>query len=215
MIFFHLFRHAESTGNVNNHIIGGRSSHLPLTERGEQQAHLLGKRLQQEGFTLDKVYCSDAIRAKETARIATSYIGWEPQSFIEDPAIAELSQGKWEGLHRLAMFNEETKKQFLADPLEFRAPEGESQAQARIRLKNWLDKALEEAEEGQVIGAFSHGFAIRSIVGHLLRADGMFARQVVTYNTSITTLYFHKDNWYFDRINDHAHLHGTEFIGHY
>ncbi|MCI4667614.1 MAG: histidine phosphatase family protein [Bacteroidia bacterium] len=218
MITVHFIRHAESLGNVNNHLVGGRSSHLPLTERGEEQARLLGQRLKEDGIRFDGIYTSDAVRAKETAKIALAYLEVDQLDWVEDPELAELSQGDWEGSLRQEVFSEQVREEIMKSPLDFKPPSGESQRDVRQRMLGWLEKEVQnwkDKEESSSIAAFSHGFAIRSLIGELTRADAFITRQIVTYNTSISTVYWSEGQWFVERVNDHAHLRGTEFIGHY
>ena len=123
-IFF--IRHAESVGNVNNHLIGGRSDHLLLTPRGEEQAQLLGHRLHKEGIRFDKIYSSVAIRAKETARIACAQIPDFNLPIHFDERLVESSQGEWEGQLRQEIFTPEVRKSIAENPQHFKAPGGES-----------------------------------------------------------------------------------------
>ena len=61
-------RHAESAGNTASALISGRDYPVddpPLTERGAEQAVLLGERMSRG--TLDAVICSPLIRAVHTA----------------------------------------------------------------------------------------------------------------------------------------------------
>jgi len=220
MVVVHFIRHAESTGNVNNHIVGGRSSHLPLTERGVEQAHLLGQRLKEDQIKFDKVYASDAVRAIETAQIALSYLNFPPKEINKHPQLAELSQGDWEGLVRDDVFTPEVTRTIEKEPLTFRAPNGESQEDIRLRMYDWLTQEVKslngQAKDSKIhIAAFSHGFAIRSLIGYITGADPYITRRITTYNTSISSFYLEEGVWFVERVNDHAHLRGTEFIGHY
>lgn len=63
-MIFYLIRHGRQNSsdcNVN----------VPLADAGIKQAELLGKRLR--NYSIDAVYCSDLIRAKQTAEIAFSH----------------------------------------------------------------------------------------------------------------------------------------------
>jgi probable phosphoglycerate mutase len=217
MVTIYLIRHAESLGNVNLHLIGGQSNHYPLTDRGYEQARLLGQRLWRERYTFDRVYASTAIRAMETARVACGYLDIPQTDLTLTPDILELSQGEWEGLVRKDIYTPEVLAAMRAESLTFRAPGGESQADVAMRMMRWLRQALDEipAEGPYAIAAFSHGFAIRSLVRHILDADPSMAWRMVTHNTSLTVLEYRRDQYLLERMNDFAHLTGTDFIGHY
>lgn len=217
MVTVHFIRHAESLNNVNRHLVGGRSAHLPLTERGEMQARLLGQRLKEDGFLPDRIYTSDAVRTIETARIALECLDLDHLPRMEQPELAEHSQGEWEGAVRKEVYSPEVREEIRRNPLDFKAPGGESQRETRARMLGWLEREVRSQKENEAlnIAAFSHGFAIRSLIGELTGADAYITRQIVTYNTSITTVFWRDEHWFVERINDHAHLRGTDFIGHY
>ena len=213
-IFF--IRHAESTGNVNNHLIGGRSDHFHLTSRGEEQARLLGQRLKQEGIRFDKVYSSVAIRAKETARIACAQF-WDSEVDIQlDERLVESSQGTWEGKLRQEVLSTEVRKQIDADPKHFKAPRGESLFEVEERMYDWLSEHLPPNNgSAQKVAVFSHGMAIRCLFRKLTDASYHIPRNMVTHNTSITRYIFDSNRFLIERVNDHFHLLGIDFVEHY
>jgi len=216
MISVYLIRHAESEGNVNHHLIGGQSNHLPLTDRGIQQAHLLGKRLQAEGMHFDRVVSSTAVRAMHTAQTALPYIGQEGEMETTEK-ILEVGQGEWEGQERVQIYTESIRAQMASNPWNFRAPGGESLLEVVQRMRSWLDEVVAplNPKEPYRIAGFSHGFAIRTLVANLLETSPLVARNMATHNTSVTILQYDGRRWIVERMNDAAHLAGTTFIGHY
>lgn len=217
MLTVHLIRHAESEGNVRPHIIGGQSNHLKLTSRGELQAEKLGERLAREGWSFEQVHSSTAVRTQATAAGVSKHFPLSLAEIKLTPLILELSHGEWEGQARAEKFTTEIREQMHAQPLDYASPGGESQRQVRDRMYAWLKSVSHhwDGESNLRVAAFSHGFAIRSLIGHLLQADGNVARQLVTHNTSITTVRFFNGIWLVERVNDFAHLEGTGFVDHY
>ena len=65
-----IVRHGETEANVGR-VIQGHSGNN-LSERGRQQAQCLAERLRHE--TIDYVYCSDLLRARETAEILANVV---------------------------------------------------------------------------------------------------------------------------------------------
>lgn len=214
MLTVYLIRHAESEGNVNHHLIGGQSNHLPLTVRGQAQAQRLGARLQREAYHFDRFYASPAVRAQATAATVAAAIGYPPAAIRTDARLLEISQGEWEGKVRREIFTEARQAEIATQPLDFTAPGGESPRQVADRMEAWLQEAIAGAD-GLHLAALSHGFAIKCLVGRLFGVDPLRARYLVTHNTSLTVLQYTPGRWLLDRLNDYAHLHGTEFIGHY
>ncbi|MEZ4773400.1 MAG: histidine phosphatase family protein [Bacteroidia bacterium] len=217
MITVYFFRHAESMGNVNNHLIGGRSNHYPLSDRGYIQAQLLGERLAREQFSFDHVFSSIAIRAMETARVSCENIGFDYGRVVYSEELVELSQGEWEGKNREEYYTPEVRTLLKADPHNFKPPGGESQKEVEDRMYHWMDQTIQNLEKDRDcnVGVFSHGFAIKSLVRKILDASPSMTFHTVVHNTSITALQFHKARWMVERVNDFAHLAGTEIIGHY
>ena len=216
MISVYLIRHAESEGNVNHHLIGGQSNHLPLTERGIQQAHLLGKRLASEHMQFDKIVSSTAVRALHTARTSLPYIGQETQIETTEK-ILEVGQGEWEGMERAEIYTPAVRQQMASNPWNFHAPGGESLLDVVRRMRSWLDEVINGLDPQQPyrIAGYSHGFAIRTLVANLLETSPLIARNMATHNTSMTLLQYNGRRWLVERMNDAAHLAGTSFIGHY
>ncbi|RMG65423.1 MAG: histidine phosphatase family protein [Bacteroidetes bacterium] len=215
MLTVYLIRHAESVGNLNNHLIGGQSNHFPLTPRGVAQARRLGQRLHREGYQFDQFYASPAVRAQDTARLVAEAIGFDPAHFRTDPRLLEQSQGEWEGQVRAEIYTPARRAEIAANPLHFVAPGGESQQQVADRMEAWLRDVTAAAPEGQQIAALSHGFAIKCLIARLFAIDPAQTRYLVTHNTSLTVVQGTEGVWLLDRLNDYSHIYGTEFIGHY
>lgn len=217
MVSVYFIRHAESEGNVNHHIIGGQSNHLPLTSRGKEQADRLGQRLLTEKLAFVQVHSSIAVRAIETARIAMAHVGVTPAAIQQTAALVEVSQGEWEGQLRADIYTPERRAEIEAAPLDFKAPGGESIREVQARMLDWLTAAVAPFDPADSVNllAFTHGFALRSLLMKLLDANPLMARRTVTHNTSLTVLQHDGAQWYIERLNDTAHLAGTEMVGHY
>ena len=99
----HLVRHGESEWNRVRRVQGDAFG-VVLSERGREQARLLGERLRTMHF--DHIFSSDVERAAETTRIALgdSY----DVKYTND--LREISFGEWEG--RLVT---EIKEEFPGD----------------------------------------------------------------------------------------------------
>ena len=86
-----LCRHGESEGNRDGRF-GGHGP-TALTERGRAQAQATGLRLRHEGA--DAIYCSDLVRARETAELIGQPLSLTPEL---TPALRERSVGIFTGL---------------------------------------------------------------------------------------------------------------------
>jgi len=218
MIHIFFIRHAESLGNVNHHLIGGQSNHLPLSERGIEQAHRLARRFKTEGLHFDQVWSSTALRARHTAEIVCNQLPIQEGSPIQlSDQILEMSQGEWEGLLRSEIYTPERIQQVVENPLTFKPPGGESKLEVEQRMYDWLLGVLHQAEEEQMpkLAVFSHGLAIKCLLRKLLKADPNSFFRTQIHNTSLTCLKYKAGEWWLDRLNDYGHLAGMDMIEYY
>jgi probable phosphoglycerate mutase len=154
-----LLRHGETVWNTERRLQGEHDS--PLTCRGREQAHLLGRILAKHLGPRHQVpmYVSPLGRTRATAVIVQQHA--ESSRVISEPRIKEVSLGAWEGLTRAEV---DARWPGLTDGLAspewfFRAPGAERYADFEQRIRAWL-----EEQNGSVI-AVSHGVAGRIIRG--------------------------------------------------
>lgn len=161
----YIVRHGET---VWNHALRYQGhADIPLNDRGIQQAHSLGRRLQKENF--DAFYASDLKRAYDTASIIASYHGGKVEA---RPALREINFGRWEGLRRdeiKARFSE-IAEQWWSTPLTTRLPDGESLQDVVDRAVGALREIAARHPDGRVL-VVSHGGTIRACIGYLLGLD--------------------------------------------
>lgn len=203
-------------GNVNNHLICGRSNHLPLSQRGKEQSEFLAQRLQQENWQFDKIYCSVAERAKATAHIALDALGISQAELHYSDQLVEVSKGEWEGKVRAELYTPEIKAEMLANSYHFKSPGGESQEEVEDRMENWLRDSLSQLQQPSAeIAIFTHGFAIKSLFRRIMQSEPIMVYRTIIHNTSISSLQIDEKDWLVERMNDHQHLTHTDFVGHY
>lgn len=125
-------RHGETKKNkeriVQDSVRGG------LNKKGLMQAKKLALRLSEESF--NKIYCSDAERAKETASEIIKFHPHVPIEYTEE--LREMNSGKSVGLSwgEHARIKEESKEGFA----KFKPEGGESIMDVVIRTNNFLNK---------------------------------------------------------------------------
>lgn len=131
-------RHGESEGNVAKRMQGHLDS--PLSERGREQARLLGRWLTAQNIDWDAAYASPLLRARETAVLLGE--GRDLPSAVLDPDMKEIHAGKLEGCTREEM--EEAYPGFLERPItdlgDFAAFGGESYDAVQARVQSVLRK---------------------------------------------------------------------------
>lgn len=186
MTEFLFVRHGETEMNLQTHIVGGRSNHTPLTERGSRQAALLGEYLRQRSIMPDVVFSSGAVRTNETARIALEYAGLS-LPIIEDERLLELGQGEYEGSLKSIAYAPENMQRYGIETMDGKFPGGESVPEVQDRKYLFLDeKHLFHPDN--IVLVFGHGLAIRSLAGKI---RGFTKQQILaekTDNASITRI---------------------------
>ena len=144
-------RHGETELNAQDRVCGAVD--LPLTERGLVQAQRLAELMSGKG--IEKIYCSDMIRARRTADTVGRALGIQP---IADPRLREMCFGSLEKCMRDdTEFNR--RKQVFAE----RFPGGgESILQGAHRVYSFMEEMLEECV-GKTALIVSHGWTNKLI----------------------------------------------------
>ena len=178
----YLVRHAESVWNGERRVQGTRPGVL-LSERGREQARMLGERLRLMEFSA--VYSSDAERAVETARIALG----AGREILLSSDLRELTLGAWEG-RLIGELRDEAPDQV---GLWYRAPtmveiDGAENLYAfRDRVVSAIETIIDSSDEGDIL-VFTHGGVI---CGYLTDIFGMDLDDLWSFslpNASITSI---------------------------
>lgn len=188
MTKIYLVRHAEAEGNLYR-IAHGHYNGLITDWRGPKQIRALAQRF--EGIRVDAVYSSDLYRTQTTAQAV--YVP-KHLPLHTSPAFREVHMGAWEG-HTWQEVSRLWPEEFyhFNRRIDLWQPEGGENA--RQVLERYLP-ALEEvarAHDGETIALFSHGAALRIVLGTL---QGLTLREVGTSphgdNTAVSLLEYGK-----------------------
>jgi alpha-ribazole phosphatase len=156
-----LIRHGETRWNAIQKYQG--HTDIPLNDRGRQQAARLAEHLKATE-QVEAVYCSDLLRAHETAAIVARPFQIEP---VSDSRLREFHFGNWEGLtfnQVYASYREEFE-QWFNNPEDFRVPGGESFSDlARRSLEAIEDVCKKHAGTTLII---THGGVIKVMLCQL------------------------------------------------
>ena len=209
MINLYLVRHAESEANLNGKLVCGRSSRSPLTSKGINQASLLGKYWKLNDYKFDKIFSSTAQRAIKTAEIVASSIGADENSVMKYESLEEISMGDFEGKLRDEVYDQKFKSIMESDPLEFSAPNGESQRDVEQRVFNFLKHEILDfwdKEKNLNIAIFSHSVTIKCLL-RSLHGDFDEINNLNLFNTSVSHIRFsEKMGWEMINVNSFSHL---------
>lgn len=167
-----LIRHGESELNVITRNCKKNKTEYPklvkeipdrefrLSPEGVKQAIATGEYLKIYHGLIDVVYCSDFIRARETAALVLKNAELTSLKVKVDPQLGERNWGNFADISledREKMI--ELKKK---DPLHFPMPNGETILETRNRTRTFLDRLSRQHSEQNVL-VFSHGEYIESI----------------------------------------------------
>ena len=159
MTTVYLIRHAEAEGNLYR-IAHGQYDGL-ITDRGYQQLRVLKKRF--DNVHIDAVYSSDLFRARTTARAIYEPKGLELHL---EPAFREIHMGCWEGRpwQELNTAYEEQMFYFNRQLDKFHVEGSETAQQVLDRYIPALKRVAAE-NDGKTVAVFSHGAAMRIVLG--------------------------------------------------
>lgn len=162
MTKLYLIRHAEAEGNLYR-IAHGHYNGLITNYRGYQQIDALRERFRD--VDIDAVYSSDLYRTQTTARAI-----WLPKALPLhlEPAFREICMGEWENhtWHELNVNYPEEMYHFNRRADLWRVPGAETAQQVVARFIPALERVARK-HEGGVVAVFSHGMALRTVLGVL------------------------------------------------
>lgn len=201
MTTVYLIRHAEAEGNLYR-IAHGQYDGL-ITDRGYRQIKVLEQRFRD--IPIDAVYSSDLFRARTTARAV-----YVPRHLPlhQEPAFREIHMGCWEGRtwQELNKCDAENMLHFNLQLDQFRVEGSETAQQVLDRYLPALYRAAAE-NDGKTIAIFSHGAALRIVLGTLA---GLTLAQVGQTphgdNTAVSKLEVEGDTVRILYQNDNSHL---------
>jgi broad specificity phosphatase PhoE len=170
----YLARHGQTAWSLTGQHTG--LTDLPLTERGEQEARDLGKRL--AAFTFAKVFTSPLQRAARTCEIAG--FGTVAET---DADLVEWNYGKYDGLRTPEIHAEAPNWNLFRDG----CPGGEMPAQVGTRADRVLARV--RAVEGDVL-IISSGHFLRVLAARYLGLDPAGGKYFTLSTASVSVLGF-------------------------
>jgi probable phosphoglycerate mutase len=173
----HVIRHGETAWTVSRRHTG--LSDIPLTERGERQAHRLGKHLR--GRTYAHVFTSPLQRARRTCELA----GFGSAAQI-DPNLVEWNYGQFDGLTTVEILKLRPGWELFRDG----CPGGESAAEVGHRADRVIARL--RATDGDVL-LFSSGHFTRVFAARWLGLDASCGRLFLLNTTTLSILGYEHD----------------------
>jgi len=158
----YLVRHGEVEHAAEGRFFG--HTDVPLSATGRRQVERLARELAEE--PVEAVYASDLLRARHSAGPLAAARGLAP---VLVPGLREVAMGRWEGLtfREIRTREPESAARWLADPVGFPFPDGESLADLRARIVPALTAILAR-HPGRRIAVVAHGGVNRVLLGEAL-----------------------------------------------
>ncbi len=214
-----LLRHGESLWNQENKFTGWKD--VDLTETGIKEASFSGKQILKNNLSIDSIYTSLLIRAKNTANIVSDTIGFDKKNIKYEWRLNERHYGALQGLNKsetALKYGEEQVKIWrrsydIPPPLlkeddprhpkfnnKFKnidnLPVGESLKDVIERLNPFLEKYFSEFKlnEGNHL-IVAHSNSLRAIVKIL---DNLSNEEIVKLNipTGVPLVYTFDNNFH-------------------
>ena len=170
----YIARHAETVFNRAARM-QGPDAHTPLTHRGIDQAHAMGRRLRAligAGPKID-VWTSTAGRTRQTAAIICEHLELDYFTARADERLQEIDVGDWVGRSyadieaEIGPFVDWQRRVFTVAP-----PGGETYPQVAARLADWLGERRAAEERDRPLLVITHGMSARLLRGLILGGDG-------------------------------------------
>ena len=162
----YLLRHGETAWNIERRMQGSKDS--ALTARGRAQAAAMGRALAAElardpGPTV--FLRSPLGRTCETASIIGRELGLDPADWRDDPRLAELGYGVWEGSTwaEIEAQHPGAMARWRADPEGFSPPGGETHFELRRRSAAVLAEIIASNTRTVVVGHGVSGAVLRGL----------------------------------------------------
>ena len=172
----YVIRHGQSEANLGGFHSGNID--VALTEEGERDAACAGRLL--AGIPFDRVYASDFLRARQTARIAL------PSAEIEVlPLIREIAVGRLEG-KRFTECQAEYGESYTENRrrADFRPYGGESLGEMSLRSRAFIE--MLRGLPASHVAAFSHAGFLSTLLSIAVGADPMSRGMTVAENGSVS-----------------------------
>lgn len=194
-----LVRHGETKWNRELVFRGRRD--IPLSERGREQAQLLGQRLAK--MQIDAILSSPLARAVQTSQPAAEALKLDVE---HSDALLDANFGKWSGLSRDEVkekFPEQFEK-WRENPLQMSFDGGDAVRDVRERSFQWLREIAKEDYKRIVV--VTHRVILKLMLISILEASHDTFWQIRFDTCSISALNAGRRKFEVQFLNDTHHL---------
>lgn len=201
-MLLYLTRHGETIWNRLGKTQGSQDT--SLTDLGRIQAKKLGQQLKKNN-NINAIYCSDLLRARETAEIIGKEISIEPTS---SPLLREVAFGNWEGLS-IPEIEEQYPGQLARwrNELTFAPEGGESLLAVQDRIVSFIKMIKEKHQNSDDnILIVSHAATTKVIILSLIGIPLSLLTHFKISQASLSLLNVQQDGSSIIYLNDTCHL---------
>jgi broad specificity phosphatase PhoE len=139
---------------------------VELTDHGRAQVAATARFAQ--SIKPDLIITSPLVRARQTAEILSAGLGGV--EIIEDPDIAEVLYGRWEGMHYHELIDDPHYITYRKSPIEHPTPGGETIPEVQARGVAAVMRTIEQ-RCGERVFFVSHGDIVRTVLCHFLKVE--------------------------------------------
>ncbi len=197
-----LIRHGETTWNAQRRLQGHTDT--PLNSRGQVQARQMAQALKNSKLAFDALYCSDLIRAMDTANAIVELFG---VTAVTNSIFRERHFGALQGLsiEQAPVAQPELWKAHLARELDHELEGGESIIQFAARVERAMEMIRTE-HRGKTILVVSHGGTL-DMMYRIASKQALATERVISVpNASLNWIVHNERGWSVDRWGDTGHL---------
>jgi broad specificity phosphatase PhoE len=174
-----LMRHGETRWNREGRVMGRNPVELSENGRAQVEAVVVLAR----SLRPDLIVTSPLVRARQTAEIIADGLGGV--EITEDPGIAEVSYGRWEGMTYYELIEDPHYAIYRESPVEYPTPGGETIPHVQARGVAAVHRAV-AANPGRRILFVSHGDIIRTVLCYFLGLELKFFHRVRIDNAALS-----------------------------
>lgn len=195
-----LIRHGENE-YVAKGRLAGRMSGVHLNEKGRQQAEAVAKTL--ASVPIKAVYSSPLERCMETAQPLAEALKLE---VIPRDGLLEIDFGDWQDKTLKSLRRRKLWKIVQGNPARMQFPEGETFANAQLRIVGELEALSRQHSPKDLIVCFSHSDLIKLGVSYYLGQPIDLFQRIAIAPASISTLHLSEMGVHVINVN-----HGISF----
>lgn len=190
-----LIRHGQND-YVKEGRLAGRQPGVHLNKNGKSQAKQLAQYLAKTA--VKAIYSSPLDRAVETAAPIAKL---HKLSVLKRKALIEMDIGKWQGKTLKQVGRTKLWKVVQKNPSRARFPEGESFAEAQLRIAAELENIAVQHKSKDIVVCVGHSDMIKLAIAYYLGLPLDLFQRLTVQPASISTLVFHNSGTQIININ--------------